>query len=161
MLERLVENEQQLPAGTELLTIGQLERAGGGSRHPEPGCGARAERGLRWKSTGRPSVVVWERGCIGSVLQIYPAGFTKVSSLGVEQQRVKVDGANFAPEVIERAQAVGRRSRLSSSRADLYRPAGRMRCWFPARALFRGPDGGWQIFAVRATRRLCATLASD
>jgi HlyD family secretion protein len=86
----------------------------------------------------------------GRVRQIEPAGFTKISALGVEEQRVRV-----IADITTEAQ---RWARLG----DGYRIEARFILWrgdnvlqVPASALFRY-QGGWAVFAVdggRARRR--------
>jgi HlyD family secretion protein len=84
----------------------------------------------------------------GRVERIYPAGFTKISSLGVEQQRVKVV-VRFDPEDLaqlreERELGVGYRVNVK-----LYTASKDDALVVPRSALFRGGDGDWQVFAVR------------
>ena len=85
----------------------------------------------------------------GNVKRIYPAGFTKVSSLGVEQQRVKVVVA-IGAEDLERLRTqqrlgVGYRVRVKIYTAE--KPEARI---IPRSALFRSVAGHWQVYAVRA-----------
>jgi HlyD family secretion protein len=86
----------------------------------------------------------------GDVAKIYPAGFTKLSSLGVEQQRVKIiiRLSNQAKEFL-RGQNVGVdyrvRIRIITSRKE-------EATVIPRAALFRGENGGWRIFVVRNGR---------
>src|SRR5208283_4005751 len=85
----------------------------------------------------------------GKVTRIYPAGFTKVSSLGVEQQRVKViicfDSKDDLKRLLtERGLGVGYRVRVRIFTADKSRAL-----LVPRSALFRAADGKWQVFAVR------------
>jgi HlyD family secretion protein len=83
----------------------------------------------------------------GRVRLVEPAAFLKVSALGVEEQRVNVI-ADFA-DPVEKRQTLG----------DAYRVEARIVVWeaddvvkVPAGALFRGPGGGWAVFAVRDGR---------
>jgi HlyD family secretion protein len=82
------------------------------------------------------------------VSNIYPSGFTKISSLGVEQQRVKVivqfDGDDLRRLLDERGIGVGYRVRVrirTSEKPDALR--------VPRSALFRGPGSKWQVYAIR------------
>lgn len=82
----------------------------------------------------------------GAVRRVEPAGFTKVSALGVEEQRVRVIVDITAPR--ERWQRLG----------DGYRVEAIFVVWeksevlqVPASALFRH-DGGWALFVVEAGR---------
>jgi HlyD family secretion protein len=84
----------------------------------------------------------------GRVRRIVPAGFTKVSSLGVEQQRVKVWIA-FDSETLSRlvtSQGIGVGYELRARIVTKEHP-GVLRV--PRSSLFRGPDGSWQVFVVR------------
>lgn len=144
VLERLETNERRLAPGTVLLKIGAVDKLeveadilsqdvvrvkpGQGVEIYGPAVGAQPARGI--------------------VDAIYPAGFTKVSSLGIEQQRVKVV-VKFAPGELERIEktqdlGVGYRVRVRIVTAEKAETL-----VVPRSALFRGPDGGWQVFAVR------------
>ena len=86
VLKRNIKNERFLPAGEVLLELGRLEDL-------EVEADVLSVEVVRVKP-GDPVVLYGPSlptGEIrGTVKQIYPAGFTKISSLGVEQQRVKV-----------------------------------------------------------------------
>jgi HlyD family secretion protein len=79
---------------------------------------------------------------------VEPSGFTKISALGIEEQRVRVIGDFVSPP---------------PSLGDAYRIEARIVVWMgesalriPVSALFRS-DGGWAVYAVengRATRKL-------
>ena len=103
--ERLVENEQHLPAGTELLTIGQLDQLEVETDVLSQDV-VRVQTGDAVEVYGPAVGGGLGEGVPGIVHQIYPAGFTKVSSLGVEQQRVKVI-VRFAPDIIAATQTEG------------------------------------------------------
>jgi HlyD family secretion protein len=93
----------------------------------------------------------------GRVSKVYPAGFTKVSSLGVEQQRVKVIVA-IAPEDLkrlaeERGVQVGYRVRVkivTDERADAL--------VVPRSSLFRSPGDEWQLFVAEGNRAQLRTV---
>jgi HlyD family secretion protein len=87
----------------------------------------------------------------GRVTRINPAGFTKVSSLGVEEQRVRVL-VRFEEEDLdrllrERNLGIGYRvrARIFTARKNDAKVV-------PRSALFRSPSGGWQCFVVTAGR---------
>jgi len=86
-------------------------------------------------------------GAKGKVERIYPAGFTKVSSLGVEQQRVRVvvrfDQGELAKVRAAHELGVGYRVRVR-----IFTAAKSDALVVPRSALFRGPDGSWQVYAV-------------
>ena len=82
----------------------------------------------------------------GVVRTVEPTGFTKVSALGVEEQRVRV--------IADLASTTGDRQRLG----DGYRVEARFIVWesddaltVPASALFRRDDG-WAVFVVEGGR---------
>jgi HlyD family secretion protein len=147
VLQREVSNERFLISGTTLLEIGRLEdleveadvlsldvvsaKVGDAVEVYGP-------------AIGRPRAH-------GTVKRIYPAGFTKISSLGVEQQRVKVIVA-FEPDDLKRLLAerhlgVGYRVRVRITTKT--EPKALI---VPRSALFRGPNGAWQLYVVRGGR---------
>jgi len=87
----------------------------------------------------------------GAVHRIHPAGFTKLSSLGVEQQRVKVivrfDRDELHRLLSERGLGVGYRVRVRILTADS--PHALL---VPRSALFRAADNSWRVFVVRNGR---------
>jgi HlyD family secretion protein len=150
VLEKLIENERYLPAGEVLLRIGQLEeleieadilsqdvvdvRPGQSVEIYGPAVAARLGAGVA-----------------GTVKRIYPAGFTKVSSLGVEEQRVKVIIA-FDPAALAKL-----RSQLGLGvdyrvRVRVFTAEAKNAITVPRSALFRGADGAWQLFVIRDGR---------
>ena len=147
VLSRPISNERFLPAGTLLLEIGRLE-----DLEVEADMlsldvvsvkvGQIVE--IYGPAIGRPAAH-------GTVVRVYPAGFSKISSLGVEQQRVKVI-VRFLPEDLARVRKrqdlnVGYRVRVKivTNRKD--------KTWtVPRSALFRGTGGQWQVFAIHSGR---------
>ena len=149
VLTRHVTNERFLSAGTTLLEIGRLEdleveadilslevvdaKVGDQVEIYGPAVGARRAR--------------------GTVKRIYPAGFTKVSSLGVEQQRVKVI-VGFEPDELARLcteQNLGVGYRVRVRIITERKPQALV---IPRSALFRGADGGWQVQVLRGDQPL-------
>jgi len=144
VLNRFVTSEGYFPAGTKLLEIGRLEELEVEADvlsvdvvGVKPG----DQVEIYGPAIGTPSVR-------GTVAQIYPAGFTKVSSLGVEQQRVKVIAQFRAADLDrlrkERNLGVGYRVRVKIETAE--KPDALV---VPRSSLFRGPFGAWQLYAVR------------
>lgn len=86
VLEKFIEDEQILTAGTPLLKIGDLDTMEIEADILSEEVG-RVRVGQRVEVTGK---ALDERVIEGRVKRIYPAGFKKISALGVEQQRVKV-----------------------------------------------------------------------
>ena len=147
VLSRQITNERFLSAGATLLELGRLKdleveadvlsldvvdvKQGDSVEIHGPAVGPKPAR--------------------GRVARIYPAGFTKVSSLGVEQQRVKVI-VRFAPEELERLIAdrhlgVGYRVRIRIITSE--KPEALV---IPRSALLRGSKTAWQVFAVQNGR---------
>jgi len=153
VLSRAVSNECVLPAGAALLEIGRLEDL-------EVEAEVLSQDVVRVKE-GQPVEIygpaVGKRRADGkdhadgAIKKIYPAGFTKISSLGVEQQRVKVI-VEISDEDLtwlrrEQNLGVGYRVRVRVSTAE--KPDALV---IPRSALFRAADGGWQVYAVRNRR---------
>ncbi|HEY2826986.1 MAG TPA: HlyD family efflux transporter periplasmic adaptor subunit [Pirellulales bacterium] len=144
VLERAISDERQASAGTVLLKIGRLEDL-------EVEADILSQDVVNVKDGDAVEITGLAIGptpARGTVKRVYPAGFTKVSSLGVEQQRVRVVVA-FNPEDLARLQkerdlGVDYRVRvrvITAKKNDVLVA--------PRSALFRGGDGKWQVFAVR------------
>jgi len=153
VLKRYVSDERSLAADTPLLEIGQpedleieadvlsLEVVNVNKDQPVeisgPAIGKRLPDGKDYAD--------------GTVHKIYPAGFTKISSLGVEQQRVKViirfDPADLEWLRGERHLGVGYRVRVKVYTAD--QPNALV---IPRSALSRDTDNNWSVYAVRNGR---------
>ncbi|KPK77925.1 MAG: hypothetical protein AMJ79_01660 [Phycisphaerae bacterium SM23_30] len=93
VLEKYEDGDRTLPAGQPLLLLGSLKEL-------EVEAEVLSQDALRLRVGG---AVLLELGgdrkpLVGEVKRIEPAGFTKLSSLGVEQQRVKVM-VSFAEEI--------------------------------------------------------------
>ncbi len=155
VLKRLVQNAQQLGPGVELLQIGSLAEL-------------QVEADILSQDVGQIStgdtVTIYgpavstslKNGIAGTVQQIYPSGFTKMSSLGVEQQRVKII-VQFSPDCSQRLQAcqIGVDYRV---RIRVFTEHKRDALVVPRAALFRSQKGQWQLFAVRNGRVFLQTV---
>ncbi len=144
ILERRETNERQVAAGTLLVSIGNLDTL-------EVEADILSQDVVN-VAVGQPVEIygpaIGHHPAHGKVTRIYPAGFTKVSSLGVEQQRVKVI-VGFEPSEVarlrqERGLGVGYRVR-----ARIFTAAKENVPLVPRSAMFRSPTGDWQVFAVR------------
>ncbi len=137
VLNRHQTRRQYLPAGTPLLTLGQLDEM-------EVTAEVLTEDATRI-SPDDPVEVFGKavpRGPItGRVLRVYPAGFTKISSLGVEQQRVKV-----AVKLDERPEQLGVGFRVH---VRMYYAEAVDAVVLPRTSLFRGDRGEWRVMAVK------------
>lgn len=150
VLDRPVQNERFLAAGTVLLEIGQIEQL-------EVESDVLSEDVVRVQE--RDAVEIYGpavgaaagQGVPGSVHRIYPAGFTKVSSLGVEQQRVNVI-VRFAEGVLEKLREQRDLGVDYRVRVRIFTEHKSDALLVPRTALFRGADGGWEVFVVRDRR---------
>lgn len=153
VLARHETRRQYLAAGTPLLTVGRLEDL-------EVIAEILTERAPRI-APGHAVEIFGDAVAGGSipghVARVYPAGFTKISSLGVEQQRVNVA---IEPDLRPARLGVGFRVyvRIYYEQAD-----GALT--IPRTSLFRGPRGAWQVLVVEdgaiAQRPVQAGLMND
>jgi len=147
VLAREVTNEQYLTAGTELMRIGRLEDL-------EVEADVLSQEVTDIKVGDRADVSgpsIGPEPAIATVGRIYPAGFTKVSSLGVEQQRVKVV-LDFDPSELSRLlhpadgqQGLGVDYRV---RVRIFTKEKSDVVVVPRSAVFRRADGGWAVYVV-------------
>ena len=140
VLHRHQTRRQFLSAGTPLLTVGRLEDM-------EVVAEVLTERATRVRPDAAVEVygqAIGDGPVKGRVLRIYPAGFTKVSSLGVEQQRVKVA---VKLDTLPARLGVGFRVRVR-----IFYDEAPDALTLPRTALFRGNGGQWQVIVVRNGR---------
>lgn len=144
VLRREVSNERVMQAGEVLLEIGSLEDL-------EIVVEVLTQDAVRIQvgdAVDIEGAALGNATVKGRVSRIYPQGFTKVSSLGVEQQRVNVI-VNFEPEVIadlrERGVNLGADYRL---RVKIFTDEHSQALVVPRSAVFRGDNGHWQAFVV-------------
>ncbi|GMU23894.1 MAG: hypothetical protein AMXMBFR13_39720 [Phycisphaerae bacterium] len=131
VLERHQTRRQYLQAGTPLLTLGRLDDM-------EIVAEVLTQRAMLIEP-GDPVEIYGEgipEGPLdGKVLRVYPAGFKKISSLGVEQQRVDV-----AIQLTKRPPKLGVDYRVN---VRIYYDAAPDALVLPRTALFRGPQGDY------------------
>jgi len=147
VLERAVSNERQLSAGTTLVRIGRWEDL-------EIEADVLSQDVVRVKAGQQVEVhgaAIGPRAAAAQVLRIFPAGFTKVSSLGVEQQRVKVI-MKFSPDDWQRLRAENELGVDYRVRVRIYTADAPQALAIPRSALFRGANNDWQVFSVRNGR---------
>jgi HlyD family secretion protein len=154
VLERAVNNERQLSAGATLLKLGRLDEL-------EVEADILSQDVVNVKRGDEAEIygpAIGPQPVTAHVTTIYPAGFTKVSSLGVEQQRVKVvlqfNPADLARLRKERALGVDYRVRVRIFTAE--QPQANV---IPRSALFKGAAGEWQLFAVQGGRARLLTVS--
>jgi HlyD family secretion protein len=153
ILERPVTNERQLAAGTVLLRIGRwkdLEIEADVLSQDV----VRVKRGQGVEVHG---AAIGQRPARAQVTRIYPAGFTKVSSLGVEQQRVKVI-MTFEPEDWKRLRNDNNLGVDYRVRVRIYTAESSGALVIPRSALFRGADNDWRVYTVRGGRAHLAAV---
>jgi HlyD family secretion protein len=85
------------------------------------------------------------------VTRIYPAGFTKTSSLGVEQQRVKVI-MKFAPDDLRRLREENDLGVHYRVRVRIFTADASGALVVSRSALFRGAKNDWRVFVIRDGR---------
>ncbi len=146
VLARHQTRRQFLPAGTSLLTLGRLEDL-------EVTAEVLTERATRI-AVGNPVEIfgeaIGDTPLAGAVRRVYPAGFTKISSLGVEQQRVIV-----AVTPASRPAALGVAFRVN---VRIFHDERSNVLVVPRTALLRGPAATWQVMTVRDNRTRLATV---
>jgi HlyD family secretion protein len=147
VLERAVSNERQVAAGTVLLRIGRWDDL-------EIEADVLSQDVVRVKAGQNVEVhgaAIGEQPAKAVVTRIYPAGFTKVSSLGVEQQRVKVIMKFQADDLTRLRQSndLGVDYRV---RVRIYTAQATGALVIPRSALFRGAKNDWRVFTVRRGR---------
>jgi HlyD family secretion protein len=148
VLERPVSNRRDLPAGELLMTVGALA-----DLEVETDVLSQDVVDVR---PGQPAAIYGpavgrhaENAIDGIVLRVHPAGFTKVSSLGVEQQRVKVVVGFRDPEVLRQLVEENGLGVDYRVRVRIFTAAEDKAIVVPRSALFRAPDDSWRVFAVR------------
>jgi len=135
VLEKFVQDRRVLAAGSPLLKIGDLQSI-------EIECDVLSEEISRMR-VGNKVVIsgkaLQDREIIGEVSRIYPSGFMKISSLGVEQQRVRTlisfDSADAPLRPGTRVDV----EIVTEEAVDVLT--------VPDRAVFRH-EGGWAVFVV-------------
>ena len=144
VLKRYVSNERVLSAGESLVDIGDLSTLeittdilSDDAALVKPG-----------DTVDIYSGAIGDTPLKGTVVRVYPEGFTKLSSLGVEQQRVSVivaiDPATFSAWK-KQGRFLGVAYRVQ---VRIYTAQKNNALIVPRTALFKGDKGKWQVFAV-------------
>ncbi len=144
VLNRFFDNERVLSAGEPLLEIGDLgelqvtaEILSDEATAIKPG-----------DKVGIYGAVFESREVPGTVQRVNPKGFTKISSLGVEQQRVKVviDFDKTAlTEILNSGQTLGVDFRVH---VRIITENSQNALIIPRTALFKGESGSWKLFKI-------------
>ena len=145
VLSRQEASERVLAAGEVLLEVGNLELL-------------RVESEVLTQDAAQVEVqdsveiageAIGPEPIMGVVTRIDPQGFKKISSLGVEQQRVRII-VDFVPGALQKLKANGRQLGVDYRvyvRIFTQEKSNVVRVARPA--IFRGPDDSWQAFVVR------------
>ena len=152
VLKREVSNERVLAAGQLVMEIGSLSE-------PEVEADILSQDVLAVREGNPVDVYTLTQNRLpirATVKRIYPGGFTKVSSLGVEQQRVKVviqfERGDADPRT---SQQLGTDYRV---RVRIYTASQDDAVAIPRNAIFQGETGQWQAFVVRRGKAVRTTL---
>ena len=144
VLARNVSNERVLSAGEVLLEIGDL-----GQMEVEVEVLTQYAVEIQLgDAVDIEGPAVGKRPVKGRVARIFPQGFTKLSSLGVEQQRVTVIVGIEPGEVAALADADIQLGADYRIRVKIYTDQKHDVVIIPRSALFRSTSGGWQAFVV-------------
>lgn len=150
ILERAITNEQYLAAGATLLRIGQLDQL-------EIEADVLSEDVVQIR-TGDPVEIYGPavgatagHGVAGVVDRIHPSGFMKISSLGVEQQRVTII-VRFAEGVLSQLRSERELGVDYRVRVRVFTDEQTDALLVPRSAIFRSAANGWEVFVVRNDR---------
>ena len=135
ILEKYIDDQRVLIAGTPLIKIGDLQSIEIESDILSEEITA-VHKGNTVEVTGK---ALQGRTLIAQVARIYPAGFKKISALGIEQQRVRTIIAFDNSEANLRPGTSVDIKVITAEAADTLA--------IPDRALFR-QDGQWSVFKV-------------
>ncbi|WP_027184437.1 efflux RND transporter periplasmic adaptor subunit [Desulfovibrio inopinatus] len=154
ILKRAVDNKVALAGGVDLLLIGRLEELEVTADILSQEA-ARIHPGDRVEMYGE---ALSDATLHGTVKEVKPLAFTKLSSLGVEQQRVPViislpDDVKKTLSPSEQHLGVGYRVRVR-----IFTQKHDNVLVVPRLALFRSENGQWQVFTVEQGKAVCKTV---
>ncbi len=154
ILKRYVKNEQVLSAGSPLLDMGDLAQMQVTADILSQEAGS-IQPGQDVEIIGDVFAGLPAKG---TVERVKPEAFTKVSSLGVEQQRVPVV-IDFAKGLLENLKQNRRELGLAYRlRVRIYTDSAKDAVVVPRLALFRNNQGQWQVFTIRQGKASLATV---
>lgn len=147
VLRRLRESESVVPAGEALLEIGD-------PRQIEVVTDYLSKDAVRIRPGQRVLIDRWggDRPLDGRVRRVEPSGFTKISALGVEEQRVNVVMDITDPPEVRAGLGDGFRV---ETRVVVWQSEDEVKA--PTGALFRRDDG-WAVFAVDGGRAVLRSI---
>lgn len=150
ILKRHVWNEKVMTPGDPLLDIGNLEEL-------EVTADILSESAVRIQPGDKVEIfgeTVGNKSLTGSVRLVKPEAFTKISSLGVEEQRVAVKIV-FSKGTIDALRKSGRSIGLQYQvRVRIITDAKKKAFLVPRTALFHGMKQQWQLYRVRNGKAL-------
>lgn len=148
VLKRHVWNEKVMTPGTSLLDIGNLDAL-------EITAEILTEEAVRIQAGDRVEIFgesFGDRHMSGTVRRIEPEAFTKLSSLGVEQQRVNVNIAFDKDEFSQFKEAGYTIGLHYRARIRIITDEKDQAIVIPRTALFRGSNGDWQTYRIENGR---------
>lgn len=133
------ESEGVIAEGTPLMTIGDAGAI-------EIVVDLLSREAVRVRPGNRVEITQWggPRPLVGVVERVEPFGQLKISALGIEEQRVNVI-IRLAGEDLAQARRLGHGYQIDAT-IVLWSAPNVLRV--PIGALFRGENGGWQVFAL-------------
>jgi HlyD family secretion protein len=144
VLKRHVWNEQVMQAGQPLLDIGDLSQLEV-TAEILSGEATRIQQGDRVEIFGE---AVGDISIMGTVRRVEPEAFTKLSSLGVEQQRVNVR-ITFDPDALANYKSSGRSLGLGyRARVRVITDQKDQAMVVPRTAAFRSKGGKWAVYRI-------------
>jgi len=154
ILKRYVWNEKVMQAGERLLDVGNLDAL-------RVTADILTEEAVTIQAGDSVNILgetIGDKPIRGTVIKIKPQGFTKLSSLGVEQQRVPVI-IEFQPDDLAELKKNGRTLGLEYRvRVRVFTDEKKETIIIPRTVLFRGDAGKWQAYAVRDGKTVLVDL---
>jgi len=145
VLNKYISNLRFLPAGTLLMELGNLDQL-------QITSNILSEEAVNINTENAVDIFGAAIGVIpiqGKVIRVDPKGFTKLSSLGVEQQRVHVKIAfnKDSLKTLKKAKKhLGDKFRLQ---VKVYTASKNNVLKAPRTALFKGNNGGWKVYVIK------------
>ena len=145
VLNKHISNLRFLPAGTLLMEIGNLDNL-------QVNANILSEEAInisKGNSVDIFGAAIGDISINGKVIRIDPKGFTKLSSLGVEQQRVHVKIAfdkNSLDSLKKANKILGDSFRLQ---VKVYTASKQNVLKVSRTALFKGNDGNWKVYVIK------------
>ncbi len=154
VLKRHVWNQKVMNAGAPLLDIGDMNTL-------EVTADVLTEQAVLIQKGNRVEIysgAVGPKTVLGTVKQVEPLAFTKVSSLGVDEQRVPVK-ITFNQGVIDDLNQRGRQLGLKYRvRVKVITQEKKNTLVIPRTALFQGMNNEWQVYQVQEGQAVLKTV---